>query len=194
MGSELILGWWRTTQRGSPRAPKAPKRHRRSPEWRRGARQNGARSDEGSRGGEEYASGPAVELPSAEFARGRVVANCHPTGGGRRHRHEGSQRPVHAAWHRLWGLGSTHVLTCGAPQPSAAQRVATFPRCAVQQQRRRRPQLVRPGAPSPHDPRTHARRDSGVLRLRGCRAPASLVAMLAARGKPTEAHLLLERK
>ena len=179
---------------GPPRAREAPRHHRRSPECRRGARQNGARSDEGSRGGEEYASGPAVELPSAEFARGRVVANCQLLGSARRHRHEGSQRPVHAAWHGPCGVRSTHVLTCGAPQPSAAQRVATSPRCAMQQHRRRRPQLVRPGAPSPHDPRRHARRDSGVLRLRGCRAPASLVAMLAARGKPTEAHRLLERK
>ena len=76
------------------------------------------------------------------------------------HRHEGSQRPVHAAWHGPCGLRSTHVLTCGAPQPSAAQRLATSPRCAVQQQRRRRPQLVRPGAPSPHDRRGHHRRGS----------------------------------
>ena len=106
---------------------------------------------------------------------------------------EGSQRPVHAAWHGPCGLRSTHVLTCGVPQPSAAQRLATSPCCAVQQQRRRRPQLVRPGARSPHDPRGHHCRDSGVLRPRGCRAPASLVAMLAARGKPTEAHLLLEQ-
>ena len=70
-----------TMQLVGPSPPKAPRHHRRSPECRRGARQNGARSDEGSRGGEEYASGPAVELPSAEFARGRVVANCQLRGG-----------------------------------------------------------------------------------------------------------------
>ena len=128
-----------------------------------------------------------VELPSAEFARGRVVANCQQSRCGRRHRHEGSQRPVQAVWHGPWDAHSHTIMTSGAPQPSAAQRLATFPRCAVQQQRRRRPQLVRPGAPSPHDPRRHARRDSGVLRPRGGRAPASLVAMLreASPQKPT---------
>ena len=90
-------------------------------------------------------------------------------------------------WHGSCGPRSTHVLTCGTPEPLAAKRVATSSRCAVQQQRRRRPQLVRPGARSPHDPRRHARRDNGVLRPRGGRAPASLVAMLreASPQKPT---------
>ena len=171
MRFSIRLGRTIASKIGPPRAREAPRHHRRSPECRRGARQNGARSDEGSRGGEEYASGPAVELPSAEFARGRVVANCQHSRCGRRHRHEGSQRPVQAVWHGPWDAHSHTIMTSGAPQPSAAQRLATFPRCAVQQQRRRRPQLVRPGECGPHDPRGHHCRDSGMLRPRGGRAP-----------------------
>ena len=118
-----------------------------------------------------------MELPTAEIGRWRVLANCSAAPEARVQRHEGSLTTVQAVVPKPGERFSTTLVTCGAPQPSVVPRRHAARRCGVQQQCRRRPQLPRSGATSPHDPRGHDRRDSGVLRPLGCRAPGCWVAL-----------------
>ena len=112
-----------------------------------------------------------MELPTAEIGRWPELARGTYPPEARVRRHEGSLTTVQAVVPRHQETRSPTLVTCSAPQPSVLSRRHAARRCGVQQQCRRRPHVPRPASVSPHDPRGHDRRDSGVLRPLGCRAP-----------------------
>ena len=118
-----------------------------------------------------------MELPTAAIGRWRVLANCSAQAEARVRGHGGSLTTVQAVVPRHQENTSATLVTCSAPQPSVVPRRHAARCCGVQQQCRRRPHLVRPPPLSLHDPRGHDRRDSGVLRPLGCRAPGCWVAL-----------------
>ena len=91
------------------------------------------RRGQGSGGGEEYASRVAVELPRAEFQRGREMANCRLRYGSRLRRHESSPPAMQAVWNRPVGFRSTSTDCHSVPAwvSSAVRRGVT---AAAQQQ------------------------------------------------------------
>ncbi len=94
----------------------------------------------------------------------------------------GSWQPAELAEHFLAsgsvGGAQNPVLHRPGPPPTPTPTLPPpHAPCGVQQQCRRRPHLVRPPPLSLHDPRGHDRRDSGVLRPLGCRAPGGEMAL-----------------
>ena len=98
-----------------------PRHHRGSPECRTGARQNGARSRQGSCGGEEDASRVAQELPTAEIAGGRVWHHRASTECGRWQTHAGGRPRARRTWELLGKHPSSLPLVSSRPPWSAAQ-------------------------------------------------------------------------
>ena len=64
----------------------------------------------------------AVELPTAEIGRWRVLANCSAAPEARVRRHEGSLTTVQAVVPRHQENTSATLVTSGAPQPSVLPR------------------------------------------------------------------------
>ena len=139
----------------------------RYPGCRRGTRVNHARPVQVSRGSEGDASGVAVELPTAEIGRWRVLANCrdHPEARVQRH---GSSLTTVQTFVPKPGAWCPPTDSCDLWRASA-QRVASSPRCTAL----RRAAAVPTAAPSPTIRRDQSARPARTRSPRQRRAAAA---------------------